>query len=308
MSKRVVITGGTGFLGSYLINELLNTGYEVISLQRKYSNILRDKFLNFPLKQIVVNLHNINELKNLNLSNISYFFHLAWQGVSGPDREDENVQSENIKVFENVLHLADLFNVNKFIGVGSVMEYELFFGLYENKKISKSSIYAASKSFCHSLLYSKKLNPNQRFHWIYLSNIYGVNDFSNRFINNTLVRIETNEDLNFTSANQLYNFIYVSDAALAIRLIAKNGIDNNYFVGSDDTRPLKSFIKQMVQITKYKGKLLFGSVPFEGVELKKEFFSINKLTIHTGFIPKVSFQYGIEQTQSFIKGLLNGNK
>ena len=59
--KRVLVTGATGFLGKYLVEELINNGYEVVAQGRK------ENILNNLKEQYKVNILkcSLNEIKNI---------------------------------------------------------------------------------------------------------------------------------------------------------------------------------------------------------------------------------------------------
>ena len=62
--KRVLVTGATGFLGKYLVEELINNGYEVVAQGRK------ENILNNLKEQYKVNILkcSLNEIKNIDMN------------------------------------------------------------------------------------------------------------------------------------------------------------------------------------------------------------------------------------------------
>lgn len=302
----VLVTGSTGFLGRLLIRKLINSGYHVISLQRKIDSELSIIFSENQLIQFIYDLSNPESGKLiLPCLEVQYFFHLAWQGVSGKEREDLYIQEKNTTILKNSIKIAKKYSVKKFISIGTIMELEIALGLFENKKIFKSAYYGLYKSLCHAILLNELVNTNIQPIWIYLTNIYGESDTSNRFINSTIKKIINKESLNFTAASQNYDFLYGDDAAHALQLIAEKGQLNSYLLGSGKPKELFKYINDILEITQYKGKSSFGSVPFEGVNLPINLFSIEKLQTDTNFKPKVNFIEGIEKVFSFRKKEIN---
>lgn len=292
----VLVTGATGFLGRLLLSKLINSGYHVYSLQRKNDPQLSSLFNHNQLIQVIYDLTN-SESSNITLPSLKaqYFFHLAWQGVSGKEREDLLIQEKNITILKNCINLAKKYNVKKFICIGSIMELEIATGLFENKQIFKSAYYGLYKSLCHIILLNELVDTNILPIWIYLTNIYGETDTSTRFINTTIKKIIQNESLNFTVASQNYDFLYGEDAAYGIQLIAEKGQLSSYLLGSGTSKELFKYINDIVHVTQFQGKCNFGSVPFEGVNLPISFFSIEKLQKETNFLPRITFLQGIER-------------
>jgi UDP-glucose 4-epimerase len=292
----VLVTGATGFLGRLLLRKLINSGYHVLSLQRKIDSELSSIFNNNQLIQFTCDLSNPESNKLiLPCLEVQYFFHLAWQGVSGKEREDLYIQEKNTTILKNSIKIAKKYSVKKFISIGTIMELEIALGLFENKKIFKSAYYGLYKSLCHAILLNELVDTNIQPIWIYLTNIYGETDTSNRFINSTLKKIINKESLNFTAASQNYDFLYGDDAANAIQLIAEKGKLNSYLLGSGTSKELYRYINDIVEVTQYKEKPIFGSVPFEGVNLPMNFFSIEILQKETKFMPTITFLKGIEK-------------
>ena len=80
-----------------------------------------------------------------------------------------------------------------------------------------------------------------------------------------------NEHCAFSAGNQLYDFVYITDAAQMFIEIGKHGIANRtYYIGSQKPRPLKEF-------------------------------DINAVKKDTGYIPEITFAQGIKNTLEWIK-------
>jgi nucleoside-diphosphate-sugar epimerase len=120
-----------------------------------------------------------------------------------------------------------------------------------------------------------------------------------------LDKIILKQDLSFTQGNQVYDFLYGRDAAIGIRLVAELGTKKNYYLGSGNPKPLKDFIKDIIQTTSFNGNSTFGKLPFEGVDFPLSFLSIEKLVSDTGFLPKVNFSEGINKVYLSRKRNLN---
>lgn len=122
MSKSIVVTGGNGFIGSYLVKELLNENYKPILLLRKNANLerLRNlKTLKFFETRNYLNKKIVDELQSF--KPIS-FIHCAWSGVLGKDRNNR-IQKNNVELSINSVKLAKKIGCYNWIGLGSHAEY-----------------------------------------------------------------------------------------------------------------------------------------------------------------------------------------
>ena len=135
-----------------------------------------------------------------------------------------------------------------------------------------------------------------------LTNAYGEYESSPRFINTTLRKIIHREPLEFTAGTQIYDFIHVEDAAQALIAIGEKGKTNSsYVIGSGKATALRQFIETIGKTLAPEQTLLFGNVPYTGVQLPVEKFSIEKLTKDTGFVPEISFENGIARTMGWLR-------
>lgn len=138
--------------------------------------------------------------------------------------------------------------------------------------------------------------------WPLITNAYGVGEVSPRFINTTIRKIINKEPLEFTSAVQNYDFVYIDDVVRALYLICEKGKPFcEYVIGSSKAKPLKEFIKEMIENLDPSLKPIFGNVEFTGTNMPIETFNIKNLNDDTGFMPQVSFCEGIIKTKEFLE-------
>ena len=77
---------------------------------------------------------------------------------------------------------------------------------------------------------------------------------------------------------------------------------SEYVIGSGDAKPLKLFIKELIDAVSPNYPANFGNIPFTGVNLPLDVFSPEKLIKDCGFSPKISFKDGVKRTFNYIKG------
>ena len=186
---KVIVTGGSGFVGSALIKELLKNNIEVLSIDRTPNSLRIPK--DSRVKQISLSIENIDELeKIINFGEYEIFYHFAWVGSAGPLRVDELVQTRNALWTVNCLKLAKKIGCKKFICAGSIMEFEVNAAVYaQESKPSKSYIYGVGKVLAHELCKPIANDIGIELIWAYITNAYGIGENSPRFINTTLKKM-----------------------------------------------------------------------------------------------------------------------
>ena len=163
--KRAVITGGTGFIGTWLIKELLNNGVEVIALVRSLP-VKKFESLENSFRLNVIQYYSEEYEKLLTEKpKIDVFFHLAWAGVSTELKNDSELQLDNIKFSLEMLEFASRINVGRFIATGTVAEYAFSENIMDvNGRQTPNDMYGAAKTATHYMLETKarilKINPN----------------------------------------------------------------------------------------------------------------------------------------------------
>ena len=101
---KIIVTGATGFIGKALCKELINAGHEIFAIIRPNSS--RKESLKQEVNTWGKNPHKIQllememeELEQLSkkIGQADLFYHLAWNGSAGTDREDFEMQYKNIE-------------------------------------------------------------------------------------------------------------------------------------------------------------------------------------------------------------------
>ena len=127
--KRVIITGATGAIGSALIRELISNDIEVLVICRNNS-CRNDRIPTHPLvHKLFCDLRDLDQLENAAGNTYDVFYHFAWRGTIGPERNDMYLQNENVKNSLDAVRLARRFGCHTFIGAGSQAEYGRVEGL-----------------------------------------------------------------------------------------------------------------------------------------------------------------------------------
>lgn len=299
---KAIVTGANGFVGSALVKKLVSEGNEVLAIDLSFKESrLPESAL---IKTFEISIDHIAEMENMiECGRYDVFYHFAWVGSAGPLRMDEKIQTTNALWTVDCLRTASNLGCKKFVCAGSIMEYEVHEVMYaQGSKPGMAYIYGVGKVLAHELCKPVANQLGINLVWAYITNAYGVGENSPRFINSTLRKIIKNEPLEFTSGTQNYDFIYIDDVADAFYLLGLYGKGNKgYMIGSGNARPLKEFIVEMCDANAGDNKPLFGNVPFTGVNVPLDVFSIKEIETDCGFHAKVSFAEGTKRTIDWLK-------
>lgn len=301
--KKAIVTGATGFVGKWVVRELLNNGVEVIVIAREGSKKL-SIFEGLSVKVVECNLNHLEKLPELILDrDIDIVYHFAWQGISDADTKDSAIQIQNLQSTLDVLNTMTVMGIKAFVGAGSLHEAESQLEMTENKVISNLGyMYKAAKIAAHYMAKAKAGDAKINFFWPVISNAYGEGEESGRLINMIIRQVLVGESPDLSSGEQYYDFVHISDVAKAFYLIGEQGKNgSNYIIGSGYARPLKEFLSEVGRIANPNVQLGFGKIKASVVNLPHETFNMTNLIEDTGFKPKVSFEEGITRTVEWIK-------
>lgn len=300
--KRAVISGANGFVGSAVVRELLQNGYEILALDQE------DCCQNLPKDEKVVFLPcDLSELGSLKdrLSGQTYdiFYHFAWAGSAGPLRADTALQLRNAQWTVDALRAAKDLGCSRFLCAGSIMEHETMAAAYaQGNHPGLGYIYGGGKLIAHVMCMSVAAQIGIDLIWPEITNAYGVGERSPRLVNTTIQKCIRGEAPQFTAGTQNYDFVYIDDVARAFRLIGEKGKPfHEYLIGSSHARPLREFLQEMQTAIAPGLEFQFGDIPFTGIDLPLSRFDCSQTEADTGFRAEVSFAEGCRRTMVWWK-------
>ena len=121
-------------------------------------------------------------------------------------------------------------------------------------------------------------------------------------VNTTVRKLQDGEHCSFSPGNQLYDFIYIDDAAKAFYELGENsGANRSYYIGTSKPRPLKEYLSIIRDVVSPDAELGFGDIPFDGAQLYYTEFDVAALNKDTGFVAEIDFAEGIRRTAEWLK-------
>ena len=290
-----IVTGANGFVGRAVVETLRSNGVEVYCVSHS-EQMPKDEHT------IYCEMADYKELPDF-FDNVSpdVFYHFAWQGTSGKARADEKIQLKNVECTCSAVRAAAQIGCKRFVFASSIMEYEVDSAIKAQRNPGISDIYSTAKLTADYM--ARIVAADQKVEYIssMISNIYGPGEKSVRLINSCIKKLLAGEHVSLSPCNQLYDFIYISDAANMFVAIGDKGIPGKlYYIGNTKVRPLKEFMNEMRDVVAPGVELGFGEIPFNGVSLSYDEFDKESVYKDTGIEPLVSFKDGIRLTKEYI--------
>ncbi len=302
MKKKILVIGGTGFLGFHLIKKCLSKGWTITSVSTtKPKKNKRIKNVNYILLDITNNTMINKKIKG------QYDYVVNFGGYVNHNEKRKTYDSHYLGS-KNLVNFFLKKNIKKFIQIGSSVEYgfkkspqkETFF---LNIKSLKSTYGKAKLLATKYLLYHYKIN---NFPCIILRPylVYGPFQDFNRFIPLIIKGCLTNSKFPCSSGSQIRNFLYVDDFVNGVLKCLQSDIVGEILnIGHYRSFKIKDIIMRIKKTTK-KGYPDFGKVKMRKDEIIKLYPNIDKIKKTINWKPKVSFNSGLKKTIKYYKKIL----
>ena len=287
MQKTVLLTGATGFLGSYLLEALLLKDYKLVILKRTTSKVWRIEHL---MSKVICYDVDIQPLElAFTDQHIDYVMHTAVHYGRNDDRLSQVVET-NLMFSLNILDACIKFNTDTFFNTDTLLSKYL-------------NVYSLSKK--QFVEWLKQSSDKIQVVNLKLEHMYGPKDDDSKFVSWVISQLKQNvPEIKLTSGNQLRDFIFIDDVVSAYMCTLENtkslGSFSEFDVGTGKLISVKNFINRVKKCyEKVRGinktLLLFGAIPSRPGELNTVKVN-NKALIDLGWESKYSTEEGIEKT------------
>ncbi|MGL1935260.1 MAG: NAD-dependent epimerase/dehydratase family protein [Fibrobacterales bacterium] len=286
----ILVTGGTGFLGSHIIKSLINKGFNVVLLKRSFSNINRLKDVIDKIKYYDIDTINIEIIFEENC--IDAIIHSATSYGRKEEPLSSIIQTNEIFPLE-LLQLAVQNSVKLFINTDSL----------QSKFVSP---YTVTKNHFYDWLhyYSEDIASVN----LKIEHMYGPYDDDNKFIMWIIQNFQENKKcINLSSGKQKRDFVFIDDVVSAFCVILENSWEglNTFEVGTGVSTPLKDFVTLLKEsynthIDKVSTDLSFGALDDRKNEPKELKANIDKLSAF-GWKPENDIHSGLEKLFRYVK-------
>ncbi len=264
--KKIIVTGGSGFIGSNLVNYLIKKKYFVINIDKlTYSSNSYNKnklpkkkykFLKFDINNKVKLKKTIKKYKPECIFNLAAETHV-----------DRSIDSPHPFIFSNILGVFNILEVirdinkkNKKIKLIHISTDEVYGDIKTKKSSEKfpynpSSPYSASKASADHLIKSYVRTYNLPAIISNCCNNYGPYQFPEKLIPKIISNIISNKPLPvYAKGQNSREWIYVNDHCEALYKIYKKGkTGESYNVGSNTNVKNIYMVKNILNIFEKKG-------------------------------------------------------
>ena len=308
-NKKILVTGGAGFVGSHLVKSLVNARAKV-SVIVKYNSIINcPRLLNVwdKIKIIESDLRNLDSVDSIKKLKFDYIFHLAAYNHVG-DSFRHVTENINSNLFSTVNLLDHGPRFEKFIHIGSSEIY----GLQKKVPFNVNEIpvpmspYALAKYSSEMYARLKSRQSKDNLICIRPFNTFGPYQSEKAIIPEMIIKCLLGKEIKTTSGEQTREFNYVDNIINGILLVCQKvkHLDKPINLGSNNPIKIKNLVKRIHKLTKSKSILRIGSIKHRPNEIWKMQAENKFATKVIGWKPLVTFDEGLKDSIKWYKNFL----
>ena len=299
-NKKILITGGAGFIGSHLTNKLVNYGAKV-AVTVKYNSIIDCPRLNKLWEKIDIieadlrNTDSVNEMRGLKFDLV---FHLAAYNHVGDSFKHvhENVSSNLISTI-NLLNNGPKFYKLIHIGSSEIYGLQKLLPFKTKEKPNPMSPYGVTKYASELMAILKSKYSKINLLCVRPFNTFGPFQSEKAIIPEIILKCLQNKEIKTTAGRQTREFNYVDNIVDGILFLNKK-IKHSFEplnIGSNKPISIKNLVKKIHSYTESSSKLKIGALKYRPNEIWN-MQSDNKAILSKGWRPRINFEEGLKKT------------
>jgi len=310
--KKILVTGGSGFLGSHLCERLINDGNEVICVDNFYTGNKHNIIHLLPNPKFECIRHDVTFPLYVEVDQI---FNLACP-ASPIHYQHDPVQTTKTSVHGaiNMLGLAKrvgarILQASTSEVYGDPQEHpqtEAYWG--QVNPIGPRSCYDEGKRCAETLFFDYFRQHQLDIKVVRIFNTYGprMHPKDGRVVSNFIVQALQNENITmYGNGSQTRSFCYVDDMIEGFIQMMKSGsgFTGPVNIGNPEEFSMLELADIIIRLTKSKSKIVFKPLPTDDPKQRQPNISLAKEMLD--WYPKVRLENGLDHTISYFKNLLN---
>lgn len=294
----ILICGVSGFIGSHFLIKCLENNHKVGLILRDDSNSYRisNNIKNCSLFKWQGQFDN-TLAKELTEFEPDVWVHLAWKGVENSFRNESLQSIDNLGQINASLLLAKESGCEHYVGLGSQAEYGT-----KNQRITELDLTEPTTSYGKAKLASRWLvdsfcsAENISWTWMRVFSTYGPRDNGSWLIPYLIKALKADEEIKVTACEQMWDYLYVEDAAEAILKTVEKNAHGVFNLASGHPVRLRTIVEILRDRINKKANINFGAKELRPDQIMHLEGDITKLSAAINWTPMVDIHEGLSRT------------
>ena len=294
--KRVLVTGGSGFVGRHCLPQLLELGYDVHVISSQ------------PQTGDHVNWHMVDLMDQLAVASLmksvqpTHLFHLAW--ITEPRRY--STAPENVDWLASSLQLLRSFHQHggrRVVMTGSCAEYDWNYGWCREDltPLNPATLYGQCKAALLATLEGYAKQVGLSWGWGRLFFMYGPHAHSSRIPGVVIESLSRNEPARCSHGNQIRDFLYIADVASALVALIDSEVQGSLNIASGEPVTIREIVLQIADHFARRDLVEFGAIPAAANEPPLLVADVRRLKLELGWKPVHTLASGLDATLEWHK-------
>jgi UDP-glucose 4-epimerase len=311
MNKRVLVTGGSGFIGSHLVRRLLERGAEV-GVTVRYGNVMKNERLKdiySRIRVIEADLRNRGALTQVLDYKPQVVFHLAaYNHVGESFTQVEECFDVNAKGTANLLDACNDAEKFVYMSTSEVYGHQTSVPFVESMNPEPISPYAITKYagelYCRM---KQRMSGTVPIMIVRAFNTFGPYQSSKAIIPELILNCLQGRPVLTTAGEQTREFNFVTNIVDGLVLAAQKPekVEGPINLASGVEVPIRDVVKKIADLTQTKSKVEIGALPYRPTEIWRMFADCKRAETLLGWEPKVNLDEGLKITADWFRGYLH---
>ncbi len=306
-NKKILITGGAGFIGANFAYKFLDLGYNVNLIEKKETNLWRIEEIKEKIKINYLDIRNYDELEPfIKKLNPEIILHFATYGAYQAKQQDvKKTIDTNLLGTVNLINTCSKIKFKCFINTGTNSEYGIKDKpMKEDDLLEPDNLYgitkAAATMYCQYI--AKKLDlPIVTMRPFA---VYGYFEQKERLIPTVIRSCLANTQLKLSSPDSVRDFIFIEDVISTYLVAIKNiqKIKGEIFnIGTGKQNTIEEVINLVKEITHSKVRPEYGQIKPTQYEPKNWVADISKIKRLLNWQPEYNLEKGLQKNIKWFK-------
>jgi len=307
LTKRILVTGAAGFLGSHLTDRLLDEGYSVVGVDNLCTGSMEN--LAHLAHEPRFQFEELDICHPFDLGAVDYVFNFA-SPASPP--EYLRLAIETLRVgsagVENTLEIAARYGAGHLHAstsecYGDPLEHpqtESYWG--HVNPVGPRSVYDEAKRYAEALVMAYHRSRGVNTHLVRIFNTYGprLHPDDGRVISNFMMQALRGESITiYGDGGQTRSFCYVSDLIEGILRLSRSDEHMPVNIGNPGEFTILECAQAVLEVTGAQSKLRFEDLPED--DPTRRCPDITKARELLGWEPKIQLKEGLQKSLEFFR-------